>query len=561
MISIISIITICVLKFVVTVTFLQSGYDIYHRSMPQASSGFRDYPTTITVQNYTHDFGSAILCEATDGTDLSPEETLREVTQCFSNYAKIRDSGFTPTCTSHELAAIDWHYDLWFDFIVAGMVLYAFFLIIISAHDIAVLCKRSAIVKGKYFLKCIKVEGKEECCHCTKFRQWMQLLLMVVTIMLVVLIGCGCYAFTGMSAIASSFISRFDLGSAGGILPCNCGCVLQTPTAQGWAFWFTMHLFMWIILLVLNQIKQNYKVGPKMLTMKTTIPIEMGEYGIDDSVFWDKVQTINPGQDAILVDIGNSDDRISCSVPLVGRFLRFKDWTLTVFSYRMFYTLLVLVAGVVCQDVLLFGFQILVRSYPETRGYIYSRVLAQMSFSIVSGVVLSFTFAMLQLIESSPSNFFEERSNQHDRPKNFTSTLFSGLLLNAGFHLFSYATMDLIHGYFNSTHFLAILWYIIYTLIAVSLFSLMMVCLCCWDRFERRVDLTFVTLKTYVSKMFERDSMGQNLQFFICCGGPLCCYPNWFVEMIDFKVADLEFQVVRPRRNAGRSVELGGTAA
>merc|ERR1719320_1547045 len=162
MISIISIITICVLKFVVTVTFLQSGYDIYHRSMPQATSGFRDYPTTITVQNYTHDFGSAILCEATDGTDLSPEETLREVTQCFSNYAKIRDSGFTPTCTSHELAAIDWHYDLWFDFIVAGMVLYAFFLIIISAHDIAVLCKRSAIVKGKYFLKCIKVEGKEE---------------------------------------------------------------------------------------------------------------------------------------------------------------------------------------------------------------------------------------------------------------------------------------------------------------------------------------------------------------------------------------------------------------
>jgi len=36
--------------------------------------------------------------------------------------------------------------------------------------------------------------------------------------------------------------------------------------------------------------------------------------------------------------------------------------------------------------------------------------------------------------------------------------------------------------------------------------------------------------------------MGQNVQFFFTCGGPRCCYPEWFKKAIDFKEGPQVFQ-------------------
>lgn len=510
------------LRFVVTVTFLLHGYDIYHTSIPNASTGYRDYPTEVTVSNYTHDFQSAILCEASDETDLNPKETLDEVFRCFSNSAQIRDLGITPVCTVHELADMDWYYWLWYDFIVAGMVLYGFFLCLIAAHDISVLCKNSAIVGC---CRCKKVEDHDHLCHCKKFRQWIQLCLFVVTNLFVFVLGLGCFVFTELSAVSSTFISEFDLGFAGGILPCNCGCVLHTPTSQGWAFWFAMHLFMWYTLLALNKIKLSYKMGPRMFTMVAPVPIEMGEYGIDDAIFWERVWIKHKHEKAIEVDMGNQDDSIDCMcIPIIGRFLTFSDWNLTVVSYRMFYTHLVVVVGIVILDGLSFWFQILLRSYEESILYVYGRVGTQIVFGFLVGVITCFTFATLQMIPSA----------------NTTSTLASGFLLNLSFHLSAYVTHITIIGYTNHDHWLVYLWITCWLCEGLVLLLLWMLCLCWWKLFDRKVHQD---LKTYALKLLERDSMGQNLQFFYLCGAPMWGYPEWFKKIIDFAPADRIFEM------------------
>merc|ERR1719499_2749598 len=116
-----------------------------------------------------------------------------------------------------------------------------------------------------------------------------------------------------------------------------------------------MHMFMWFMLLYLARIKHSYKMGPRMLTQFAPFPIEMGEYGIDEGTFWRRVAVArrdSSSQDIdcevypqIKVDATNQTDKLECT-PCFSC----KDWTLTVLSYRVFYTLLVLGIWVIILD-------------------------------------------------------------------------------------------------------------------------------------------------------------------------------------------------------------------
>jgi hypothetical protein len=524
---------------------LSAGYDIYHNSIPRASAGFRDYPTTVTLGNYTHDFKSAILCEGED-SDLTPEETLMEVTQCFQERQVILEYGFTPDCTDHELADLDWYYYYWYEILFSGMCLYGFMLILIAAHDISILCKRKAI-NG---CSCKEEESMDVTCHCKRFRQWVQFFLFIIICLFVVLISIACALFTEHSAISSSFISRFDLGNRDGtqqVLPCNCGCVLQTPTRQGWAFWFSMHLFMWFMLLHLNRIKISYKMGPRMLTMFAPVPVELGEYGVDESTFWRRalVKERDPiiyeggrkkGKEAypqIEVKATNQKETIDCGdccpIRLLGRCCSMDDWTLTAVSYRMYYTLLVLVAWIVLFDGFSFFFQILLRSYPENSAYEWSRAFLHMFMAIASGFIGCFTLVSLRMIDST----------------HFTSTLFSGAILQGVFHFNAHFAGVLVSKYFQKVW--GVLWIVVWFVIGVLGFCIWMSCLCCWDWFLKK----FIPPKllNYTLKLFERDSMGQNLQYFLTLGGPRYYYPKCCITFMDFNLAPQQFQCADGNRH------------
>lgn len=562
MISIVSIIVGTLLQYAVTITFLFTAFDIYHTPIPKASDGYRDYPTTVTVGNYTHDFGGAFMCEGED-RDLTPYETLHEVTQCFSNEEVVREYGYTPRCTQHQLADMDWYYDYWYSFIVTGMVFYGVLLILIGAHEVSILCKRKA---WQRCFSCTEVDPEdtdesEVTCHCKRVRQWIQFILFWAISAFVVALAAGCVIFTEHSAMSSSFISNFEILNRKGnptVLPCNCGCILQTPTHVGWTFWFSMHLFMWYMLLYLNRIKISYKMGIRMLTVYMPVPYEMGEYGIDEVTYWKRVYVRKrspvmfetgpehvKGKEAypqIEVDPTNQIDTIQfqcpecCNCQCQCRCLSLKDKTLTVLSYRTFYALLVVVVFVALFDAWTFFIQILLRSYPADAVYQWLRVMVHVCFGIWSGLSGTYTIAALRMLQS----------------KNLTSLFIIGSLLIGIFHTFAHFAAVVTAEYFGNVGL--VIWCIIWILLGVFQFITWMICFCCWDACKN--SFCFLPEK-WTLKLFERDSMGQNLQYFLCCGAPRCCYPKVLIDCIDWKLGPVPFRLA----NADESCELGTQAA
>jgi len=556
MISNVSIIVYILLQYVVTITFLSTAYDIYHTPIPKASEGYRDYPTTVTVGDYTHEFGGAFMCEGED-RDLTPYETLHEVTQCFSNVTVVMEHGFTPGCTQHQLADLDWYYDYWYSFFVIGMVFYGVLLILIGAHDSSVICKRKA---WQRCFSCTEEDPNdpEVTCHCKRARQWIQFILFWAISIFVVALATGCVIFTEHSAMSSSFISKFEIIRKGKptVLPCNCGCILQTPTHVGWTFWFSMHLFMWFMLLYLNRIKISYKMGPTMMTVYMPVPLEMGEYGIDEVTFWRRVcvRQRSPvifetgpkqGQEAyrqIEVNPTNQIDTIQfqcpecCTIQFQRHCLSLEDKTLTVLSYRTFYALLVGVVFVVLFDAWTFFFQIVLRSHPANDVYEWLRVIVHAALAIWSGLSGPYTIAALRMLKS----------------KNRTSLFIIGAILIGEFHIFAYFASVFTTEYFGNVGLT--IWCIFWIPLGVFQFISWIICFCCWDAWK---DSFCFLPESWTLKLFERDSMGQNLQYFLFCGAPRCCYPKFIINCIDWKLGPVPFRLA----NADESCELGTQAA
>jgi len=545
MISIVSVIVACLFSYIVTITFLSAGYDIYHNPVPQASTGYRDYPTNITLGNYTHDFQGAVVCES-DGKDLSPEETEETIKQCFAQYELILKYGFTPDCEKHELADLDWYYDFWYEFLVSGMNLYGFILAVVAAHDIAILSKKKSFC-------CTKEEwnehGTNSTCHCVQFRKWVQLLLLFLICFFVVCLGIGCVLFTDMSAISSSFMGNFKYNENGKVelLGCSCGCVLQTPTMTGWTFWFSMHAFMWFMVLYINKIKHSYKMSPRMLTMVAPVPIEMGVYGIDQSIFWRKVAVERrmPSADdpynQIDVDGGNQEDSIQCGAcPCIS----WQEWTLTVLSYRMFYTVLVAGIWVVILDGFLFFFQIVLRSYDESSIYRWARVLVHVALTFWAFFVMGFTYISLRMIKS----------------KNVCSNLFSFFIFNGIFNataFFAYVNIAAYSDYEILTYIALGVW----GLMTLTLLVTTLLAFACWRDFASTC-IANQELREYTLKLFERDSMGQNFQYFYTLGGPKWWYPQCCLTIMDYKEGPREFAMANGRCStvieAGTPASTGG---
>jgi len=538
MISTVSVLSACIFSYIVTLTFLSAGNDIYHNPVPQASTGYRDYPTNITLGNYTHDFQGAVVCE-NEARDLTPEETERTIKQCFSQYELILNYGFTPDCEKHELADLDWYYDFWYKFLFVGMGLYGFILAVIAAHEIAVLRK------GKSF--CCQTEewiegGSNSTCHCVQFRKWVQLLLLFLISFFVVCIGIGCVLFTDMSAISSSFMGNFKYNENGKVelLKCSCGCVLQTPTMTGWTFWFSMHAFMWFMLLYINKIKHSYKMTPRMLTMVAPVPIALGEYGIDDSTIWRKTavkqraRSVDDPYEQIIVDTDNQVDTISCGA---CESMSWQEWTLTVLSYRMFNTVLVAGIWVVILDAVLFFFQIVLRSYDESTIYRWARVLVHVALTIWAFFVMGFTFMSLRMIKSN----------------NICSNAFSFVILNGAFNTTAYFAFTYIRAYsdYDTLTYIAL---IVWGLLGFILFVATGYAFACWRHFARKF-INNAELRTYTLKLFERDSMGQNVQYFLTVGGPLWLYPQCCLTIMDYKEGPREFAMADGTTGSPESTE------
>jgi len=512
MVSITSVVCYALISFVVAVTFLFAGYDIYHQPIPQASTGYRDYPTKLTLGNFTHDFHGAAICEDENGRDLSSELTEETIKECFAQFDLILNHGVTPVCEKHELAEIDWYYNWWYVILVVGMVLYGFFLLMIATHDISVLCKG-----GNIWCEDETWEGDDESspCHCVKFRKWIQLFLFFLMVIFVVGLGIGSVMFTDLSAISSSFMGNFKYNEDGQeiLLPCTCGCVLQTPTFVGWTLIFSMHMFMWVMLQYLAKIKHNYKMNPQMLTVVAPVPLDMGVYGVNDANFWRRVyvperpESEQETYSQIHVNTGNHKDKIQwfcCSL---------EDWTITVLSYRMFYTLLVAVVWVVILDGTLFFFQIVIRSFDESNDYKGIRASVHILLTLVCWPIMYKTFMYLRMIKLK------------SLCSNLCSVLFNVVALNGVFNLTAYFAFVFIREYTN-IGWVMWGWIIGWIIMALALSGMTVWTLVNWRYYAKNV-IDDTEVLDYTLELFEVDSMFQNLLYFYLCGAPRH-FPAWF---------------------------------
>lgn len=288
-----------------------------------------------------------------------------------------------------------------------------------------------------------------------------------------------------------------------------------------------------------------------MLTVYMPVPYEMGEYGIDEATFWPRVHVPkrNPiifetgpkqGQEAyrqITVNPTNQKDTINfndCCHDCCeeGCCLSLKDETLTVLSYRTFYALLVMVIFVALFDASTFFFQIVLRSHPANDVYQWFRVLVHIILAIWSGLSGTYTIGALRMIKS----------------KNRTSLVIIGIILGGMFHAFAYFASVFATEYFGNTA--AVVWVLVWALIGAFQFFCWMVCFCCWDSWKN----SFCCLpESWTLKLFERDSMGQNLQYFLFCGGARWCYPQFIKNCIDWRLGPVEFQLA----NSYETCELG----
>jgi len=509
MVSITSRVCYAFLSFVVAVTFLFAGYDIYHKPIPQATTGYRDYPTKLTVGNFTHDFHGAAICEDENRRDLSSELTEETIKECFAQFDLILNHGVTPVCEKHELAEIDWYYKRWYHILVVGMVLYGFFLLMIATHDISVLCKG-----GNIWCEDETWEGDDESspCHCVKFRKLIQLVLFFLMVIFVVGLGIGSVMFTDLSAISSSFMGNFKYNEDGQeiLLPCTCGCVLQTPTFVGWTLIFSMHMFMWVMLQYLAKIKRNYKMNPQMLTVVAPVPIDMGVYGVNDANFWMRVlvpersESEQEPYSQIHVNTGNQSDKIQCSCCTL------EDWTITVLSYRMFYTLLVAVVWVVILDGTLFFFQIVIRSFDESNDYKGIRASVHIFLTLVCWPIMYKTFIYLRMIKLK------------SLCSNLCSVLFNVVVLNGVFNWTAYFAFVFL-GEYTNIGWVMWVWIIGWIIMALALSGMTVWTLVNWRYYAKNV-IDDTEVLNYTLRLFEVDSMIQNLLYFYLCGAP-----QWFV--------------------------------
>jgi len=292
-----------------------------------------------------------------------------------------------------------------------------------------------------------------------------------------------------------------------------------------------------------------------MLTQYMPVPFEMGEYGMDEPTFWRRVR-VRKEEDPVKYTSGpkkgdvaypqievnptNQEDTIECyDCCETGWCLSLKDKTLTVLSYRTFYALLVMVVFVVLFDASTFFFQIVLRSHPANATYEWFRVLVHAGLAIWCGLSGTYTIGALRMLKPS---------------KNKTSIFIIGSILNGLFHIFAHFANVFTTEYFG--HIWGGVWKGFWILIGLFEFSSWMMCFCCWDYWKNKI---CCLPERWTLKLFERDSMGQNLQYLLTCGAPAWGYPKWCKAIMDWKLGPVEFQLANRRTSTETpdATELG----